>query len=532
MKENVQNMSILSNYYDKKDFSGLIDYCNSKIELDNSNYLFLGARGKAYIELEEYDKAIIDISCAIELNPNYIIGFYNRGLCYYYQNKYSLSKKNFEKVKLLSSDFENVNFHLGLTYTQLKKYDKAVNSYTEHLNLFEDLVVLKLRAMLYFLINENDKAFKDITKILLIESKNFGLITKFEKINSIIKTEDNVNIVNNDLSSIQNFGLQFFKNETKIELAFIVKLGFYFYNNEKNSGIYIIEFNNSEFYIGQSKNLQKRIKQHFNFFSDIQHIYFKPVKIDMLLSEENATIAIFEKKLLRIRNLQQINFYNLFDYSHQINWIGDINYNFVSGTKFDNEYVRSVCRIWFTKLREKPYFERIIQLLSYYIKLTIPNYLASEFNYWNITSLHSNNKKILEITINIVSVLTVYKNNENKLEFKIFASKFSFMRIIKENKTIQDLLIQFPSLKIEFSDRFIESTEGDAIILCFNEADFMRIIENNFILSSIRLFNLRMMNITGNSDKPKRKAIHCLDISDSIINRISQDKKKNELTAG
>src|SRR5690554_1884478 len=113
MSDKTQIKDILVNYFNKKDFVGMINYCNSKIKLDESNYLLFGARGSAFIEMEEFENAIIDISRALELNPNYAIGLKNRGVCYYLTAKYDLAIKDLESAKLLNNELDNIDFYLG-----------------------------------------------------------------------------------------------------------------------------------------------------------------------------------------------------------------------------------------------------------------------------------------------------------------------------------------------------------------------------------------------------------------------------------
>jgi len=411
MIDNTQNLAILSNYYEKNDYGGLIEYCNSKIELDNANYLLFGARGKAYLELEEYDKAILDISKAIELYSIYAIGLYNRGICYYQTDEFDLAIKDLERAKSLNSELYSIDFYLGASYSFIEKYEKSIELFSNHLLDYEDEVALKWRGDLYVLTNQFEKANKDFAKLLLMETSN---LEKIEKINEIKKST-------------------FVKFETVDKSFELNEIGFTKYKEEKCCGIYILKFKNNEYYIGQAREIQIRIKKHYKKYNDIEAVYFKPVLENLLLIEENKTISNFEINNLRIRNLKQLEFLNIFNEINQYKWISDIKFNFISGMKFDNESVRKTFKDRFFLLKEKSYFEDVITLLSNYFELSIPNYLGSEYNYWNITCFPNYLKKdncISRININAVPVLSIFEETDNSLIFMVYASKLQILRYL------------------------------------------------------------------------------------------------------
>ncbi len=371
MSDKIQLSETLINYFHKKDFVGMINYCNSKIELDKTNYLLFGARGKAFIEMEEFNNAIIDISRALELNPNYALGLYNRGICYYSTDKYDLAIRDLESAKLLNNELDSIDFYLGGCNYFIENYEKAIELFSNHLLNYDDEVALKWRADIYNLTEQYEKANIDIAQLLLNEVQD---IERFQKINEIEKVKTANPNDNNKLFIVSDYGFQNLRDE-------------------KCSGIYILEFSNNEYYIGQAKKIQVRIKQHFKKYNDIVTVYFKPTIEDLLLSEENTTIAIFETLKLRIRNLKQVEFLNVFDEVQQEKWVSNLSYNTLIGSKFNNDDVRNKFKNRYLKLKEKLYFKEIINLLRKYIKSAIPNYLASEFNYWNITCLPNYLKK-------------------------------------------------------------------------------------------------------------------------------------------
>lgn len=495
-----EEKATLTKYIEDKDYASVIDYCSSKIALDKSDYLFFGTRGWAYIEIEEYDKAITDLTQSIELNSKYVQGWFNRGKCYYYKSDDKLALADFNKALLIEPKSSSINYYIGQIYACTENYEKSIEHLSAYLSDYKDEEVLKQRAELYYLTNQNEKASRDIAELLLIEGDE---IEEIESLNSARVAE---------FSNIKSLD----------ETLKFSDIGFAKLQDEKCSGVYILEFSNSEYYIGQAKKIHTRIKQHNKNYSDIGNIYFKPVEVDSLLLEESKTITIFEANSLRIRNLKQINFVNVFNEACQQKWISDLNYNKLSGHKFDNTVVRESFRDRFLLFKEKPYYEELIQLLATYFQSTIPNYLASEYNYWTITCMPNHLEKagcVSRININSVPVLSIFVEKDKSLSFMIYASKLPYLRYLRQYD-VDSFVNQISIFKFGLRDAFTEKTEGDEIAMLLNQAAFKDALDNPLALSSMRLFNLRMMNNVGKEITYIRKPSHCLDLADTVIDLI------------
>ena len=154
---------------------------------------------------------------------------------------------------------------------------------------------------------------------------------------------------------------------------------------------------------------------------------------------------------MRIRNLKQINFKNIFSFEHQEWWILDLQYSYLSGTKFNNQTVREKFSDRFRLLRTKSYFFKFASFISVYVKSSIPNYLASEYNYWNITCLPKHLMKescISRININAVPVLSVWLNENNSLQVMFVVSKLPFLRYLQSKLSFDALFENIPSLMV------------------------------------------------------------------------------------
>ncbi len=68
------------------------------IQLNPSNAVYFGNRAFAHIKLEEYGSAVEDATAAIDLDPNYVKGYYRRGDSYLALGKFKLALKDLRTV--------------------------------------------------------------------------------------------------------------------------------------------------------------------------------------------------------------------------------------------------------------------------------------------------------------------------------------------------------------------------------------------------------------------------------------------------
>lgn len=481
--------------YESKDFDGLLNFCNTELENDSINYLLLGAKGRALFELEKYEEAIKFITDAIQINKEYVAGYFNRGLCYYFTDNFEYALSDLEKSLQLGNTNYEIYFYLGGSNYFKNEFEKSIEFFSIYLDNCEDENALKWRADIYSLLGDKVNENNDLTKLLELKTPR---ISEFENLNDISKLDFQTESIKDNLT----------------------ELGFSFFYNPDEIGIYILEFSNCEFYIGQTINIGKRIKQHFKTYKDIQSILFKPLDINQLTDYENKIINKFEKEGCRIRNLKQLNFRNLFDFESQQKWLKNKSFNFTSGTKYENESVREKFSDRFSILKGKAYYEELIFRMSIYFDKCLPNYLASEFNYWNITCFPKYLIKencILRININNVPVLTVTELENSSFEFMLFCSILPFLKKIDEKIGLNQILYDVPNTTIDVEDNFEEQAKGDLLRLFIKKSDFLKSLENETILTAIRTFNLRMLNSIGKEEKFRRSTSHCLDLSDAII---------------
>jgi len=511
---NSDQRSVLQSLLDAKEFDKTIEYCTRQIELDHSNYLFYAARGRAYIDIKKYDEAIVDLTSAIDINPLLGYAYTNRAQAFLFSNKDQLSVNDFEHAIQLDTNFDFYDL-LGLAYSYLGNHKRAVEFYSLYLDKHFDKVVYLWRAESYIFLDDTRNANIDYENVLQLEVSDIEEI--YDPINALV---DNNCCRKSDYKSNQeHFNIvQILENRefiTNPQNSLQVEL--------KNiSAVYVLEFDNGEYYIGQSKKVISRLRQHRKTYEDIKNIFIKPKDEGYLVDEENKTIALFEEMLLRIRNVLQVDFRNIFDSDCQKNWINDLTFNYISGERYENAKVREKYKTQYNDLKCKSFYNRLIPMIALYIQNTIPNYIAGEYNYWSITCMPKfliKENCISRININGIPVFSINSNPDETLRIMFFVSKLPFLKYLKAQNSLKPLFVLNDTMRFEIRNMFDQS-EGDELTIFIEEPDFMKAMDNEVMLSAMRLFNLRMMNKSGINKDYNRRQFHCLDLADAVLDEI------------
>lgn len=481
-------------------YEEILDLCQNWMNTGEYSAEVYSAKGLAYFRLEQYEQAINEYNKCIEIDPNYLKALFFRGNSNFELGEYAEALNDFLTLNSIDSN-SKPNEYIGFCYHNLQEFEKAIVAYTEYLNSNIDIEILRHRAECYSFINQEELAFKDYQQILEFKAKDNEQMAQLSNINTHNFVQQNLDI--------------------KFESAEFIttKLNFSEFLNDVKTGIYIIEFVNQEYYIGQSVNIYSRIKSHQKTYNDIQKIYCKGCLKEELYKEECKIIAILEQNSIRLRNLKQISFENHFGEEHYLKWKTDLEYNYNKGKKFDNQAIRDKYRSRFEIFKRHKDFNSIAKFLNLYIKRTIPNYIAGEYNYWSLSCLPNYPNKgesLCRININNVPVLSLFDENDSVV-IMLYASKLPFLNFINDSGLVFSLVKTIPSFRIELRDAFEDFAKGDDIAFFFNLKDCEAALNNDLILSSIRNFNIAMHYAVGKEREYRRVISHCPDLVDYVL---------------
>ena len=127
-------------------------YQSKAIELDPGFSKAYYNRGNLHKELQHHEEAVKDYSKALLLNPKDAEAHVNRGLLYFQTNNYPLALKDLDQAIALNPQSADAHFNRGLVMTRLLKFDQALVSYRNALNLkahFDFLLGEKLYSQMF-----------------------------------------------------------------------------------------------------------------------------------------------------------------------------------------------------------------------------------------------------------------------------------------------------------------------------------------------------------------------------------------------
>ena len=125
--------------HQRDDFDDAIAYYDEIISTDPEDTSILAEtyynRGTAYSTIGEYDRAIEDLTKAIELRPNDPRAYYNRGGTYIDKQFYELAIKDFDKAIILSPDDANLYIARGVAHIEKHEYEFAASDFSRAIEL-------------------------------------------------------------------------------------------------------------------------------------------------------------------------------------------------------------------------------------------------------------------------------------------------------------------------------------------------------------------------------------------------------------
>ncbi len=116
--------------YQKEDYSKAIKYYSKAIELNPQMVESYNNRGIAYSENDEVERAIKDYNRAIELNPNKASFYSNRGVAYNKKGENVRAIKDYNKAIELNPELAQAYFYRGIYWLHLRKWQEAKSNLT------------------------------------------------------------------------------------------------------------------------------------------------------------------------------------------------------------------------------------------------------------------------------------------------------------------------------------------------------------------------------------------------------------------
>ncbi|HET6990531.1 MAG TPA: tetratricopeptide repeat protein [Bacteroidia bacterium] len=159
-------------HHELNEYDKAIEDLTKAIELDPKNENTYFNRGLSYDKLGKDDKAVEDFTKVIEIDPHQH-AYNNRGKAYLTLDQYNLAIEDFTKAIEINPEDEYYYRNRGFAYRNLKQYEKAIDDFTTAIKIAPKYPSAYFsRAFTYDILKEYDKALKDYKKVIELNSKN------------------------------------------------------------------------------------------------------------------------------------------------------------------------------------------------------------------------------------------------------------------------------------------------------------------------------------------------------------------------
>lgn len=292
-------------------------------------------------------------------------------------------------------------------------------------------------------------------------------------------------------------------------------------------GIYVLWFENGEFYVGKTEDVTRRFLDHRRNFNDLVRVSFqKTAKRDLDLVEDNI-IGEFERRQQPLRNIAKTSyspagsdFELVMSPEEQKAWLNKPSLFRHDGTRTNDPDLRRKYDARFKMLWTKPLIGRAIEVLGQYVDTCVPCPMRSEMSFWGVSSLPSYRGQGItvysRININWQEVFTV-SLQEDELCFSWQVARSSLEAVFGES--LESIWERHP--EIGYSDFYYKPGGQDQCELAIQSPELaLAVLNDNDVTNSMRVMNLRLMN-KGPCVYGK---YHCFALADQILGNPSGGK--------
>ncbi len=281
-------------------------------------------------------------------------------------------------------------------------------------------------------------------------------------------------------------------------------------------GIYILHFDNGEYYVGQAKDVAKRYLQHKRTWEDIVLLSFKVVPATSLDIEEARMAETLEARGFHLRNILLVSMHygeSQFDAvmspAEQQRWFDDVHFRPTDGPRSVNDAFRAKYTRKFRHYRNMPDAEAVTTFVARYVQQAIPAARRGERDFWSVSCLPDSHL-YLRVNVNKMEVLTLaHDKTALWASFHVARSPLSRLFLSSLHKWVG--FGRGPQYEI-LNGAYAPGGE-DQLWIQAPLPDAHRLLDDPRFLAAARTMNLRLMRKGVNLNARS----HCYDLADHLL---------------
>ena len=118
---------------DKKNWQGMLDWCQKWTKSDCNNFNAWFCLGTAYANFNRHDDAIDAYHQALRIDPGMPNAWYNLGYAYYRVKRHNDAIDAYHQALRIDPEMASAWYNLGAAYAKLGRYDDAIEAYRQAL---------------------------------------------------------------------------------------------------------------------------------------------------------------------------------------------------------------------------------------------------------------------------------------------------------------------------------------------------------------------------------------------------------------
>jgi tetratricopeptide (TPR) repeat protein len=140
----------------------IVTGCATNFEKSSKTF---NAIGYEYFKKGQYEQAILEYNNALELNPQYVEAYVNRGNAYEAMGVHKDAIRDYNRAIELDPNYSGAYMNKGVVYARMGQYDQAISNISRGIDIDPKNGEMYFnRAVAYFYKHEYDKAWDDVNK--------------------------------------------------------------------------------------------------------------------------------------------------------------------------------------------------------------------------------------------------------------------------------------------------------------------------------------------------------------------------------